>query len=76
MHRSVILLLSTMLIVTTAYAGGSIFGGGKHKRAYNPYGVNSINVHVCGSLECPPVRIVEGACDGERHEFTLGGMFV
>ena len=66
MKKITLLLLGTALITGTAYAGSSIFGGGKHKQASNPYGVDSINIHVCGSLECPPVRIVEGSCDGEN----------
>ncbi len=54
-----------------SYAGGSIFGGGKHKQA-NPYGVYSIGIHICSSLECPPIRIVEGLCTGEHMEKRWG----
>ena len=71
MKKTALLLLGTILISGTTYAGGSIFGGGKHKTA-NPYGVNSINVHVCSSLECPPVRIVEGKCDGAHMSMRWG----
>ena len=62
MYKVLLLLLSTSLITTSAYAGGSLFGH-KHKTA-NVNGVYSIDVHICDSLECPDVRIVEGQCDG------------
>ncbi len=65
MHKTTLLLLSTVLLTTTAWAGGSIFGGHKHKTA-NPYGVYSIGVHICSDLECPPIRIVQGNCTGEN----------
>ena len=59
----ILCVLSVCLLSSLAYAGGSIFGGHKHKTA-NPNGVYSIGVHICSSLECPPIRIVEGDCSG------------
>ena len=72
MKKLLFVLLSSLLIAGTAMAGGSIFGGGKHKQAFNPYGVHSVNVHVCGNLECPPIRIVTGKCDGEKMSWHWG----
>ena len=69
MHKTTFLLLSTILVAGTAFAGGSILG---HKKKSNPYGVNAINVHICDELECPPVRIVEGDCSGEHMEMRYG----
>lgn len=63
MRKIVFLFLSALLIATTAYAGGSILGGRKNK-SVNTDGVYAIGVHVCSSLECPPVRIIEGTCGG------------
>ncbi len=68
MHK-LLLLLSTILLAETAFAGGSILG---HKRRSNPYGVNAINVHVCSELECPRVRIISGDCTGEHMEMRWG----
>ena len=65
MRKITLLLLSTILLSSVAYAGGHIFGGHKTKTA-NPNGVHSIGVHVCGSLECPPVRITQGSCTGDH----------
>lgn len=59
------LFLGISLISLSAYAGGSIFGGHKHKTS-NLNGVYSIGLHICSSLECPPVRIVTGKCDGDH----------
>lgn len=70
MKKVLFLLLSTILITSTAWAGGSIFG--HKKKSSNAYGVYSVNVHVCSSLECPPVRIVSGSCDGEHMEKSYG----
>ena len=63
--RKIGLTLLCVLIASTAFAGGSIFGGHKHKTV-NTNGVYAIGVHICSSLECPPIRIVEGKCDGEN----------
>ena len=63
--RKIGLTLLCVLIASTAFAGGSIFGGHKHK-SVNTNGVYAIGVHICSSLECPPIRIVEGKCDGEN----------
>jgi len=63
--RKIGLILLGVLITSTAFAGGSIFGGHKHKTV-NTNGVYAIGVHICSSLECPPIRIVEGKCDGEN----------
>ncbi len=64
MRKMALTLLTTTLIASTAIAGSSIFGH-KHKTV-NTNGVYSIGVHICGNLECPPVRIVEGKCDKEH----------
>ena len=62
--KKVALLLCTVLMVGSAYAGGSLF---KHKsKTANTNGVYSIGVHICGSLECSPIRIVQGQCTGEH----------
>jgi len=71
MRKIVFLFLSALLIATTAYAGGSILGGRKNK-SVNTNGVYAIGVHVCSSLECPPVRIVEGTCGGPHMEKHWG----
>ena len=62
---SFLLFVGTMALTTPTLAGGSIFGGGKHKTS-NLAGVYAINVHICNSQECPPVRIIPGQCDGEH----------
>ena len=64
MRKIILMLLGVTLIAGNAMAGGSLFKS-KHKTA-NVNGVYAIGVHVCSSLECPPVRIVEGKCDGEH----------
>ena len=62
MRKNLITFGISLLVATSVLAGGSIFKSHK-TRTYNPDGVSSVGVYVCGSLECPPVRIVEGDCD-------------
>ena len=57
-----VLLISTILVTSSAFAGGSIFGGNK-TRSSNPDGVSSINVHICDGLSCPDVIIKKGDCE-------------
>ena len=65
MRKMALILLTTTLIASSAMAGSSLFGGHKAKTV-NTNGVHSIGIHICSSLECPPVRIVEGKCDKEH----------
>ena len=66
------LLVTIVMVAFTALAGGSLFGGGKKSKTYNPEGVYAIGVHFCSTLECPPIRIVEGKCDGEHMQKRWG----
>ena len=70
MHKTTLLLLSTALIATSAWAGSSLFHS--KKKTYNTYGVHAVNVHICDTLECPEIRIIEGSCDGAHMEKRYG----
>ena len=62
----VILLGYVLLFSISVSAGSSIFWGHKsHSR--NSNGVNSIGVHICGSLTCPDVIFKEGDCTNIPH---------
>ena len=68
--KKLALILTILLLGSQGLAGGSIFGGGGggHKtRTSNPNGVESIGVHICGSLKCPDVIIRRGDCEGIAH---------
>ena len=69
---SAFVFVTITCIVSTVYADGILFGSGRRYKASNPQGVSSINVHMCNSLECPPVRIVEGKCDKEHMSMHWG----
>ncbi len=66
-----LVLISVMGMTFSAIAGGSIFGG-KKSRSSNPNGVYAVGVHICSSLECPPIRIVSGSCTGEYMKKRWG----
>ncbi len=65
------LLVVLVMLAFAAFAGGSIFGG-KNSKSDNPDGVYAIGVHFCSTLECPPIRIIEGICDGENMQKRWG----
>ena len=69
-----LLLLSFIIIFTTSvFAGGSIFG--KHRsRTKNPDGIQSIGVHICGTLTCDKVVIRQGSCEGLEHTIMQYGV--
>ena len=64
--KNTLLFFMVLIFATAVLAGGSIFGGHKH-RAKNTDGVHSIGVHICGNLTCPDVVIREGSCEGLEH---------
>ena len=65
----------SLILSTTALAGGSIFGGHK-TRTSNPDGVNSIGIHICGSLNCPDVILKNGDCGTVEHATVKYGVCV
>ena len=71
--KRIISLVLILLVSTSAFAGGSIFGGHK-TRPNNPDGVSSINVHICGSLSCPDVIIKKGDCGKIPHTHMQYGV--
>ena len=71
--KKILLFLGLCLLGTSAFAGGSIFGGHK-TRPNNPDGVSSINVHICGSLSCPEVIIKKGDCGKIPHTHMQYGV--
>lgn len=75
MKKVFLLSLIVLLMGTTAFAGGSIFGGHK-ARTSNPNGVSSIGIHICGSLNCPGVILKNGDCGTVEHATTKYGVCV
>ena len=54
-----------LIFATDVFAGGSIF---KSKRKeHNTNGVESIGMHICGSLKCPPIKIIQGSCKDKEN---------
>ena len=66
LKNALLLTLALTLTATTVFAGGTIFGR-HHGRAKNTDGINSIGVHICGTLTCPDVVIRQGSCEGVEH---------
>lgn len=75
MKKLSLVLLCGIMIVGTAFAGGSIFGG-HHKKTRNADGVSSVGIKICGSLLCPDVIIKEGSCGDIQHATQQYGVCV
>ncbi|MBE6446195.1 MAG: hypothetical protein E7021_02165 [Alphaproteobacteria bacterium] len=54
-----------LIFATAVFAGGSIFKNKRKER--NTNGVESIGMHICGSLKCPPIKIIQGSCKDKEN---------